>query len=169
MSDSKQPAFDPHAFLLNAGLGKRLVHLKAKEAFFLQGDVTDSVFYLQKGRGSERRPSEHAAGRFEFGEAYEETALLGAALTARVPVLTSLPPGWRLDCEPARTGLNKLKNMVPVGQKEQSSDRDSWHALRRFLGDPVASAPKATPTIPDSPRSMRPRTPMMGEGQHKQT
>jgi CRP/FNR family cyclic AMP-dependent transcriptional regulator len=50
MSDSKQPEFDPHAFLLNAGLGKRLVHLKVKEAFFLQGDVTDSVFYLQKGR-----------------------------------------------------------------------------------------------------------------------
>jgi CRP/FNR family transcriptional regulator, cyclic AMP receptor protein len=50
MSDSKQPGFDPHVFLLNAGLGKRLVHLKVKESFFLQGDVTDSVFYLQKGR-----------------------------------------------------------------------------------------------------------------------
>src|SRR5450755_3361377 len=50
MSDSKQLTFDPHAFLLNAGLGKRFVHLKVKEAFFLQGDVTDSVFYLQKGR-----------------------------------------------------------------------------------------------------------------------
>src|SRR5476649_164114 len=50
MADSKQPVFDPHAFLLNAGLGKRLVHLKAKKAFFLQGDVADSVFYVQKGR-----------------------------------------------------------------------------------------------------------------------
>jgi CRP/FNR family transcriptional regulator, cyclic AMP receptor protein len=50
MTDSKRPAFDAHAFLLNAGLGKRLVHLKVKETFFLQGDVTDSVFYLQKGR-----------------------------------------------------------------------------------------------------------------------
>ena len=50
MTDSKQPAFDPHAFLLNAGLGKRLVHLTAKETFFLQGDLADSVFYLQKGR-----------------------------------------------------------------------------------------------------------------------
>jgi CRP/FNR family transcriptional regulator, cyclic AMP receptor protein len=50
MTDSRQSAFDPHAFLLNAGLGKRIVHLKVKEAFFLQGDVTDSVFYLQKGR-----------------------------------------------------------------------------------------------------------------------
>jgi CRP-like cAMP-binding protein len=50
MTDSKQTAFDPHAFLLNAGLGKRLVHLKTKEALFVQGDVADSVFYLQKGR-----------------------------------------------------------------------------------------------------------------------
>src|ERR1035438_9801228 len=50
MTDSKQTAFDPHTFLLNAGLGKRLVHLKTKEALFVQGDVADSVFYLQKGR-----------------------------------------------------------------------------------------------------------------------
>ena len=50
MTDPKKPAFDPHAFLLNAGLGKRLVHLKAKQAFFVQGDPADSVFYLQKGR-----------------------------------------------------------------------------------------------------------------------
>ena len=50
MTDSKQPAFDPHAFLQNAGLGKRLVHLMAKQSFFVQGDPADSVFYLQKGR-----------------------------------------------------------------------------------------------------------------------
>jgi len=50
MTDSKQPAFDPHTFLLNAGLGKRLVDLKAKQSFFVQGDPADSVFYLQKGR-----------------------------------------------------------------------------------------------------------------------
>src|ERR1700683_4883645 len=50
MTDSNKLTFDPHAFLLNAGLGKRLVHLKAKQAFFVQGDSADSVFYLQKGR-----------------------------------------------------------------------------------------------------------------------
>jgi CRP-like cAMP-binding protein len=50
MTDSKKPTFDPHAFLLNAGLGKKIVHLKAKQAFFVQGDAADSVFYLQKGR-----------------------------------------------------------------------------------------------------------------------
>jgi CRP/FNR family cyclic AMP-dependent transcriptional regulator len=42
--------FDPEAFLANAGLGRRIVELQPKEAFFSQGDPADSVFYLQKGR-----------------------------------------------------------------------------------------------------------------------
>jgi CRP/FNR family cyclic AMP-dependent transcriptional regulator len=42
--------FDPAAFLANAGLGRRIVELQSKEAFFSQGDAADSVFYLQKGR-----------------------------------------------------------------------------------------------------------------------
>lgn len=43
-------AFDPTAFLANAGLGRTIVELKSKETFFRQGDIADSVFYLQKGR-----------------------------------------------------------------------------------------------------------------------
>jgi hypothetical protein len=31
-----------------------------------------------------------------------------------------------------------------VGQKEQSSDRDSWHALSRFLGNPVNQTQRTT-------------------------
>jgi CRP/FNR family cyclic AMP-dependent transcriptional regulator len=42
--------FDPAAFLANAGLGRRIVELKPRDAFFSQGDPADSVFYLQKGR-----------------------------------------------------------------------------------------------------------------------
>jgi CRP-like cAMP-binding protein len=42
--------FDPAAFLANAGLGRRIVELQPKEAFFSQGDPADSVFYLQRGR-----------------------------------------------------------------------------------------------------------------------
>jgi CRP-like cAMP-binding protein len=44
------PAFDTAAFLANAGLGRRIVELEPKQAFFSQGDPADSVFYLQKGR-----------------------------------------------------------------------------------------------------------------------
>jgi len=42
--------FDPAAFLASAGLGRRIVELKAGQAFYSQGDTNDSVFYLQKGR-----------------------------------------------------------------------------------------------------------------------
>ena len=42
--------FDSTTFLANAGLGRILIELKPKQAFFCQGDTADSVFYLQKGR-----------------------------------------------------------------------------------------------------------------------
>jgi len=43
-------AFDSATFLANAGLGRRIIELKPGETFFCQGDLADSVFYLQKGR-----------------------------------------------------------------------------------------------------------------------
>ena len=46
----RNSAFDAAAFLANAGLGRRIVQLAPKEAFFSQGDPADSVFYLQRGR-----------------------------------------------------------------------------------------------------------------------
>jgi CRP/FNR family transcriptional regulator, cyclic AMP receptor protein len=42
--------FDPITFLANAGLGRKIVQLKPKSAFFSQGNEADAVFYLQKGR-----------------------------------------------------------------------------------------------------------------------
>jgi CRP-like cAMP-binding protein len=42
--------FDSAVFLANAGLGRRIVELEPKETFFSQGDMADTVFYLQKGR-----------------------------------------------------------------------------------------------------------------------
>jgi len=96
MSDSKQPAFDPHAFLLNAGLGKRLVHLKAKQAFFVQGDPADSVFYLQKGRakltvvsnaGKEATITLLAPGEFIGEEAV--AAVVGSRLATAIAITAS--------------------------------------------------------------------------------
>jgi CRP-like cAMP-binding protein len=47
---AKRAPFDVGAFLANAGLGRRIVRLKAKEPFFSQGNPADCVFYIQAGR-----------------------------------------------------------------------------------------------------------------------
>jgi len=45
-----QLQFDPSVFLAQTGLGRRVVQVKPKQAFFSQGDTADCVFYLQEGR-----------------------------------------------------------------------------------------------------------------------
>jgi len=50
MVELDKPSFDAAAFLMSAGLGRRIVLLKPKETFFTQGDPSDCVFYLQKGQ-----------------------------------------------------------------------------------------------------------------------
>ena len=50
MNDLKKVLFDPSAFLAQAGLGRRIIHLKAREALFSQGTLADCVFYIQTGR-----------------------------------------------------------------------------------------------------------------------
>jgi CRP/FNR family transcriptional regulator, cyclic AMP receptor protein len=50
VTDPTKQAFDPEAFLAGTGLGRRIVVVKPREAFFSQGTEADSIFYLQKGR-----------------------------------------------------------------------------------------------------------------------
>lgn len=50
MDDLKNTVFDAAAFLAKAGLGRRIVQLKAKQVLFSQGTFADSIFYIQKGR-----------------------------------------------------------------------------------------------------------------------
>ena len=50
MVELEKPRFDAAAFLASAGVGRRIIQLAPKQAFFSQGDPADSVFYLQKGR-----------------------------------------------------------------------------------------------------------------------
>ena len=50
MEHAVNRSFDPAAFLADAGIGRRIVRLKAKEVFFSQGSPCESIFYLQRGR-----------------------------------------------------------------------------------------------------------------------
>lgn len=50
MTGSNSGGFEPAAFLASPGQGRRIVHIKPKDAFFTQGAPADCVFYLQSGR-----------------------------------------------------------------------------------------------------------------------
>ena len=53
MAEPQKMAFDALAFLAEADLGRRIVQLKPKQAFFSQGGPADSIFYLQRGRAKQ--------------------------------------------------------------------------------------------------------------------
>jgi hypothetical protein len=52
MAKTKHEIFDPLAFLAMAGVGRNVLHLKAKAVIFSQGDRADAVFNIQSGRQS---------------------------------------------------------------------------------------------------------------------
>jgi len=50
MIQSGRPEFNIAAYLAQAGLGRRIVQLDPQQTLFSQGDLADSIFYLQTGR-----------------------------------------------------------------------------------------------------------------------
>jgi CRP/FNR family cyclic AMP-dependent transcriptional regulator len=50
MPPKKTDSFDAQAFLESAGLGKRVATFAKKDIIFSQGDPSDSVLYVRKGR-----------------------------------------------------------------------------------------------------------------------
>ncbi len=86
--------FDLAAFLPTAGVGRRIVQLKPKQAFFSQGSSADSIFYLRTGRakltvvshdGKEATIALLSAGEF-IGE--ESLASVGALHMATASAIT---------------------------------------------------------------------------------
>jgi CRP/FNR family cyclic AMP-dependent transcriptional regulator len=50
MGKPAKGTFDPKMFLAKVGAGKTILEFHKNQHVFAQGDVADSVFYLQKGR-----------------------------------------------------------------------------------------------------------------------
>jgi CRP/FNR family cyclic AMP-dependent transcriptional regulator len=95
MIELHKPTFNVAAFLASAGLGRRIVQVAPKHAFYVQGDPADSVFYLQRGRakitvvsqaGKEATITLVTAGEF-VGEGALATA--GALRLATATALTA--------------------------------------------------------------------------------
>ena len=50
MGNPANNGFDPKAFLAKVGVGKTILKFERNQHVFRQGDVADTVFYVQKGR-----------------------------------------------------------------------------------------------------------------------
>ncbi len=59
MNKSPRAEFDPLVFLAEAGLGRRIIYLDAKQTFFSQGSNADCIYYLQSGRAKLTVVSNH--------------------------------------------------------------------------------------------------------------
>ena len=99
MVELEKPGFDTAAFLASAGLGRMIVRLAPKDAFFSQGDPADSIFYLQKGRakvtvvsaaGKEAAIMILASGDFVGEEALAAIAGLRLATATAITACTAL-------------------------------------------------------------------------------
>ena len=99
MLELEKPGFDAAAFLAKAGLGRRIIQLAPKKAFFSQGDPADSVLYLQEGRakvtvvaasGKEATIMLLAAGDFVGEEALAAVAGLRLSTATAITACTAL-------------------------------------------------------------------------------
>ncbi len=105
MVELDKPAFDLAAFLANAGLGRKIVRLAPQQPFFSQGDLADSVFYLQKGRAKVTVVSQ--AGKEATIAILSEGDFVGEDAIAAVH-------GLRLSAASAITACTALR----IGRKE---------------------------------------------------
>jgi CRP/FNR family cyclic AMP-dependent transcriptional regulator len=76
--------FDPRAFLSRAEAGKTIENYARNQKIFSQGDVADTVFFIQKGKVKITVLSEHGkeavVGIFSAGQFFGEACLEGAQL-----------------------------------------------------------------------------------------
>jgi CRP-like cAMP-binding protein len=91
--------FSLTAFLEEAGVGRKVVHLQPKEDFFSQGDSADSIFYLRTGRakltvlspdGKEATVALLSSGDFIGEESLASVGALHMATATAVVACTAL-------------------------------------------------------------------------------
>jgi CRP/FNR family transcriptional regulator, cyclic AMP receptor protein len=99
MDGIRQVIFDPRKYLASPGRGRRILRVKAKQPFFLQGAPADSVFYILSGRakltvvskrGKEATVTLLAPGDFVGEESISDTGGLRTATACAVTACVGL-------------------------------------------------------------------------------
>lgn len=87
-----QDPFDPKTFLARVGHGKTITEYKKNQNIFCQGEVAESVFYIQKGRVKltvlSEQGKEAVVGILEAGQFFGEGCINGHPL--RIATTTAL-------------------------------------------------------------------------------
>jgi CRP-like cAMP-binding protein len=93
MANQKKPAsFDPKVFLAKVGEGKTILEYRKHQIVFAQGEVADTVFYIQKGRVKvvviSEQGKEAVVGILEPGQFFGEGCMNGHSL--RIATTTAM-------------------------------------------------------------------------------
>jgi CRP-like cAMP-binding protein len=124
MAAPENHRFDIATFLANAGLGRRIVQLAPRQAFFSQGDPADSVFYLQKGRAKVTVVSE--IGKEATITLVPEGEFVGEGALAAIP-------GLRLSTATAITTCSALKIVREEMIRAMHEEPDFSDLFMKFL------------------------------------
>ena len=114
-----RPTFAVEAFLTQNGLGRKIIDLKKNIAIFAQGDVADSVFYIQKGKVKltvvSKRGKEATIALLGIGDFVGEECI-AAIQPQRMATATALTPATvlRIDRQEIVRVLSKEKTFSEV-------------------------------------------------------
>ncbi len=112
---NKRLAFKPEVFLAKKGLGKTLVNLEQGEKIFSQGDDSNAVFYVQKGKVKlaviSKRGKEATIALLGAGDFLGEECIAAIRLQRKVTA-TALTPATVLKIE--------RNEMIRVLREEQA-------------------------------------------------
>lgn len=114
-----RPTFAVEAFLTQNGLGRKIIDLKKDIAIFAQGDVADSVFYIQKGKVKltvvSKRGKEATIALLGIGDFVGEECI-AAIQPQRMATATALTPATvlRIDRQEIVRVLSKEKAFSEV-------------------------------------------------------
>ena len=91
-NSTNQAVFDPQEFLAKVGEGKAILEFRKDEVVFTQGDVANTVFYIQKGRvkvvAISEQGKEAVVGILEPGQFFGEGCMNGHSL--RIATTTAM-------------------------------------------------------------------------------
>src|ERR1017187_4970539 len=99
MAEVRSMTFDLATYLEEAGVGRKVVHLRPKQVFLSQGSSADSIFYLRTGRaklgvvsqdGKEATVALLSAGEFIGEESLASMGGLHMATATAIAVCTAL-------------------------------------------------------------------------------